>query len=617
MTVTERRSGARRWLRRIVLALVALEVVYLVAGNAFLWTSWGPHVVNRRPNGFSATWSRAFTIVPGLVHVHGLELGGSGRRVDWHTTIDHADAWFWLPSLFARHVHVLGAGVSGAEVELDLEPKRGAPKHRRTGHGWTVTLGGLHATGLRRVRLDEYEIAGAGRLSGWARFQVRGPMALRLRRLAFDGATVRGGGTEAARQVYLESSFALAPYRVGDEDLSDFLAKTSASVQLHATTDNLGFLALYLRRVPWLRLDGNGELTADVDVDSGALRPGSTVDLRGTEIEARFFGFSAHGHGTVHGAVDDDGVALHSRLADVSLVRASDGASLLTGEDLDVAVRSASRTLTRPPEGLAGRVRLPPARVDHLGLLAPYLPPALRLRVDGGSADLAADLAFDTEAGSGKARLDLDARNVRGAFGDATFSTDLTLHAISPHLDLLAGHFDVAGSRLAFDDTRIESGGKVRASGWSASFRVPHGRMSIAPPGRRRDSAPASLPISFVTAIEAEMESSAPVVVLLEQRVPKLGWFDRLLTIPDVAVSGTVSAQGSALGLGGLHVTGGKDDQLEILADLALDGPASHGAAYVRYRALAAAVSLDGEQRDWMLVRAKEKYEKAVAGRRH
>jgi hypothetical protein len=123
-------------------------------------------------------------------------------------------------------------------------------------------------------------------------------------------------------------------------------------------------------------------------------------------------------------------------------------------------------------------------------------------------------------------------------------------------------------------------------------------------------------PVMAITAeLDARMRDTAPLVVLLEQRLPKLAWFDRLLTVPDVALTGSLAAHGPGLGLYGVEVTGGEEDRLEIRADLDLDGPATTGAAYVRYRALDASLDLDRGDRDWGLRRARQQYEASAARR--
>ena len=606
------RRRAVAWARRLGLALVALELLYLLAGNLFLGTGWGRGVINRKPQTLSATWRSAWTSLPGLVHLQGLELGGASRRVSWHGTMERGHAWFWLPSLAARHVLILSGGATGVEVDVDVRPKSAPARSTSTRRGWRVTLGGMGFDDVRRLRVDDYELAGSGALRGWARFQVRGPMQLRLDRMAFRDAVVRSRGTEVARHLTVDAQLSTEPYRVGANDLGELLAGLDGSVKLQAAADNLAFLAAYLRKVPWLRLDGVGELAIDARVARGSLLPGSTLVVNGPEIEAELFDFTARGEGRVDGEVEAGGIRLGAVLTRFSLDRASDGAAILTGRDLEVRVSTTSTALDQPPEGLAGMLKLPPAQVPDLSVLDPYLPPGLQLRIDGGTADLSAELSFDTVADRGQGRLTIEGREVTGAFGDTAFSTALTLRAESPDLSLLAGRFDVAGSELVVDAARLVRAGRVRATSWSARVRLPSGRFTIPPPGRV-DPATARSAVSLVADVEAEMRNTAPVVLLLEQRLPKLAWFDRLLTLSDVTLSGTLDAPGRALGLRSMRVTGGEEKQLEILADLDLDGPSTTGVAYVRYRALDASVALDGAERKWALVRARQKYQAALA----
>ena len=357
--------------------------------------------------------------------------------------------------------------------------------------------------------------------------------------------------------------------------------------------------------MPWLRLDGRGELAVDVELAEGVLLPHGELSLTGVAVEADLFGLAARGAGRVEGSVDEDGGGLRmgAALAEFTVAPAAGGEPLLRGRNLEVEVLSASAAIHRPPEGLAGRVRLPPAHIEDLAALAAYLPGSLQLQVDGGSGELAAELDFDTRSGSGSGRLALDVREASGRFGGAAFVTAASLRAESRDLDLVAGRFDVAGSRLDVGPARVASGGERRSTGWWARVRVPAGTVTLAPPGG----------LAFDAAIEAQMRDTAPVVALLEQRVPKLAWFDRLLTVSDVAVSGRVAARGSGLDLRSLHVRGGEDDELELRADLRLAGDAGTGAAYVRYRALDAAVELDSGRREWSLVRSRRRYEEAVA----
>ncbi len=600
------------WLRRVGLALIALEALYLLAGNAFLHSDWGRRSINRRPERFSAAWKSAWTSLPGLVHVEGLELDGTSRRVSWHGEMETGYAWFWLPSLAARQVRVFSGRGAGVQVDVDLLPRREAVAPGGGRRGWQVTLGGMRLDDLRRLRVAGYELAGSGAAAGRVRFQARGPMELHLGELSFRDAAIRSGGTEVVKRLTLDSSLRTQPFVLGAAALDTVLAGTSGAIELHAQADNLGFLSTYLRKVPWLHLGGSGDLSIAAKLDHGSLLPGSTLALTGPEVEAKLFDFEARGRGRIEGRVNapGEGVRLGAVLSEFSLERVSDGAAILAGRDLETGVSTRSTAVAEPPEGLVGWFRLKPARVPDVSVLGPYLPPGFGLRIDGGTAELSADLTYDTVAGGGRGWLEVEGRGVRGSFGDATFSTALALRLESPSLDLLAGRFDVSGSTLRLDSTRLMRAGSIASEDWSARVRVPTGRVTLAPP--REEGPEGELrALSLVADLRAEMRDSAPVVVLMEQRLPRLAWFDRLLRIPGVKLRGTVSARGQGLGLHSVQVTGGAQGQLEILADLDLEGKTTSGVAYVRYLALDAVLALNRGDRRWGVLRARQKYRAA------
>jgi hypothetical protein len=258
---------------------------------------------------------------------------------------------------------------------------------------------------------------------------------------------------------------------------------------------------------------------------------------------------------------------------------------------------------------------VPPARVASLEAFGVYLPPGTTATVTGGSAELSLDLTYDTGARGGEGKLVLDGKEVTGAFGDADVSGDLRLEANLPHVHLLGGAFDVSGTEITIDNGRMVRDGRERTRDWWGRIRVTSGSVQRRlPTGERKleKEAPA-----LVTAdLEGQLFDSAPLVVLMEQRLPKLTWFDQLLSVPEVELSGTVVLEGPATSLRGIHVIGGKEDHLEIRAELDLADGETSGVAYARYRALDATVALSEGDRDWRLGRAKQAWEAAAAAYR-
>jgi hypothetical protein len=610
-----RRRLGGRWPRRLALALIALELVYLVAGNVFLRSEAGMGVMNRRPEKVRVGYQSAWTPLPGLVRVSALELGGESRRVRWRTTIDRAWTWIWIPSLALQHVRIVSATPSGVDLDIEILPPSEEP--RRPGRGWKVTLGGLRTDDLRRLRVDEYEIVSDGELRGWIQFQVRGPLELDVDRLRFEDGVLRRADRTLAERLRLEAELTTEPWRAGQQPLDELIEGTSGRLALGARVESVGFLAGYLRRLPWLGLGGSGDLALDVEVERGSLLPGSALTVEGDQIFADLFDLRATGRGRIAGTVEPEpqGVRLGASLSEFSVARSSDGAALFVGEELESIVTIESTALHRPPEDVAGAIRLASARAQDLSRFGPYFPAGLALVFERGQAELSLDLAYDTGARSGSGDLEIALRDVAARYADARIVTSGRIDVELPALDLVSGRFDLDGTRIELEGGRIEHRDEVRSDDWSARLVIPAGTLELPPRDRDRGT-PAPRATALTADLEVVMSDSAPVVAIMEQRLPKLRFVDGLLTMKEVELTGRVEARGDRLGLHGIEVSGGEGDQLTILMDLDLAGADTRGAAYARWRALDAAVVLDEGERDWGFFRSRRKYDQALAEQR-
>jgi hypothetical protein len=612
--MSTRVTNAWKWLRRTVLALAALELAYVLVGNAFLRQDWGRELLSRKPEKLTASWQSAWTVVPGYVHVHGLELRGASVRVAWRVRLNRGTTLISLPSLLLRHLHFLAGEVRGAEVDVDLLPP---PEHRRRyrwKRGWRVTLGGLHVRGLRRLRLGRFELSGNGSVRGWTRFQVRGPMVLRIQELRLEGAELANGGAVVARELNASASLSTTPYVPGRQPARELLRGLSGTAHVTAQADRLGFETADLRSEPWLGLNGSGRLELEIGVADGVVQPGSKLSLRGSSVAAEFFDFKATGSGRLEADVPEPGGRVHfgATFDKFHLARASDHARLLAGRGLEASFTATGSSIERPPSGIAGSIRLPPSRVADLVLLSPYLPPATGVTIASGSATVAAQLAFDNSTSGGGGRVQIDAQNVSATLGDATFDMDARVDAKVKDLDLVHGRADLSGSVVSIRHARIVRGGRLRTSDWHGVLRVRSG--TIVPDPRASQRASTSPGPMHVTAdVKAELLDSAPVVVMMEQRLPKLAWLHRVLTFRHVQATGDVDLRGPLMRLSEFHLIGGPKDQVEMRAELDLEGKKTSGVAYVRYRALDAAIALNRGDRDWRLRRARRVYEAEAA----
>jgi hypothetical protein len=615
--VTPSPTGGRkkrfgRPLRLAAIALVAVELLYVVAANLFLASDWGHSRLNRRPEKLSMHWSRAWTLLPGLVHVRELELEGRARRASWRVEVQRGRLWIWLPSLAGRHLRLLSAAATGSSVAVAAQPPPEGPRKERRRRGWRISIDRLDLSALESLRFGRVSVEGDGRLRGSARFEVGGPMAFDVSQLSFHRARVLAGEDLAADSLTLDAALEVAEVTIGEVTIFDLLAGTSGEIDLEAETSNLGFLTAYLGRFPWIDIDGAGHLALDLELTDGWLAPGSSLDFSGPAISATYLGLTARGAGVVRGRVPEGAghVRIDAEFADYGVERLVDGRALLAGNGLSVTVTNDSTAIDRPAEGVAVSIRMPEARVPDLAALDVYIPASTGLALTGGEATVSAEVDYSAAAKVGHGSLRLAGQQIVATFDDSELQADLVLEARFPTIELESGVVAIDGTTLDVTGVQSLQGGGEPATGWWGNFRVPSGTL------RRRFGAEQPEPAMITGLLTARLLNTSPLTAVIRRRVPKLRWFDRLLTVENVELESRFRLVGPAVRLRSIEISGGAKDRLEIQAELDLSKERADGVVFVAWGPLTAAVALDDKSRDWKLTRSHRWYEAEAAAYR-
>ena len=395
--------GVRRIARIAAIALLAVEFAYLVAGNLALSTGLLRGVLNEYPDSMLVTYRRAYTLLPGRVHVSDLSMRMQDQNVQFHLTVTRVRVDVQLLALLRKKFHgdrVRCEGVSfrfvhrvhdpaGMEARLEAYPPipglarpalfQVPPPPQATQAEidalWTVRLDDVDAS-VRELWFLEHRWEGEGRATG--RFELSPMRRLQVgpAELVLDGGLLRAGPHVVSRNLHLRVGTTVESFDVQAFAGMQVFRPVSATVQLEAEDFSPGLLALYLEG---LTARGAGSLFADVRVESGRLGSGSWVDLKMESARAEVDGFAYDG----------------SPRLSVSFEPAGSG---------ELAV---PRIHAKVPGSLV--VPLPPggsARVDLQGLVA-----------DGtlASADVAQGITLEKlDARLAEARV-LDARGIRSA----------------------------------------------------------------------------------------------------------------------------------------------------------------------------------------------------------
>jgi hypothetical protein len=298
-----------------LVALVALELLYLLAGNLALSTGLVRRAISGNPDAMLVTHGRAYTLLPGRVHVSDFSMRMQDQNIQFHLTVTHVRVDIDLLALFRktfRGDHVRCEGVSfrfvhrvrdavGIEARLAAYPPipgfaRPAlfpvpPPPQATQEEidalWTVRLDDVRVD-LRELWFLEQRWEGTGHATG--RFELSPMRRLRVgpAELVLDGGELRAGPHVVSKDLRLRLGATVESFDVQSLEGMQVFRPISATVQLEAKDFSPALLALY---VQGLKAGGAGSLVADVRIESGRFGSGTRVELEMESARAEVAGF--------------------------------------------------------------------------------------------------------------------------------------------------------------------------------------------------------------------------------------------------------------------------------------------------------------------------------------
>ncbi|MEQ1875684.1 MAG: hypothetical protein ABL958_03500, partial [Bdellovibrionia bacterium] len=117
---------------RFAIFIVVLEIIYVIAGNAFIRSDTLKNLVNA-PNKTFIDYTDAWTVLPGLAHVRNFSLSDQDQNVQWELKIEEATVSINLLTLPFRRLNLTKVNAQGANFKLRLqksveEKKPGIPE---------------------------------------------------------------------------------------------------------------------------------------------------------------------------------------------------------------------------------------------------------------------------------------------------------------------------------------------------------------------------------------------------------------------------------------------------------------------------------------------------------
>ena len=601
-----------RWLRKVVLLLVGVFVVYLAAANLLLNTDRGKRLISPRSPRVDLGWSSAYTFLPGLVHVKDFAIEQQTHRLDWHLRLDRANVLINLLALPARRLSLVRAGGEGLECGFEITP----PKDfvRRTGQkrrGWILALRNINLEDLKECRTSRSVLTGKGSLGGSLHIQIRGAMELERLALELSGAELRritsasgdsapgegDGGELIAEAVEVELHAHSTPFVRREVKGRGLLQHLSGTLDFDASTSSLAFLNAYFAKADWLDLSsGHGQLRAALELERGVLASQSRVHFKSEDLEVRYLDYVSSGTAELVGLVQGDTPTLAAQFQEFSVRQADAEQPYILGRELVVRTSASHADLGHPPE-VDVTVDLPTSRVPDLTAYNVYLPEKAGIAVTGGEGMVSAHLELSTNA-PGSARISVASRNLSVQAGELELAGALSVTTELRDADPMKRSFSLANSTLLVSDATIHREDELLEEAWRAEIVLSEGQVEL------------RQPLAGNTKMAFDMTDSRPVLSFFAERKPKLQMVANVLNIKDIGGTGTLAFVPGSLFLDELQI-GGKNLRMEGRLCL---GEARQGALWARSHGIGASAYFEGTDKRWTVLRPRRWYETKRSG---
>src|SRR4030095_10094600 len=187
----------------------------------------------------------------------------------------------------------------GVSARLDMAQK--APATAGSSLPWSVRIAGARPAGIREIGLGEFLLSGNAQAETTFFYGRNGTLAVDRAAIAMSAGTFQVNGESAAQDLAFEIETRIEPSVLGRPEL---LHSVSGTGNIRGRISSLGFLRPYLQKAPWLAIQGQGGLKADVRLDHGRLAPGSRLSVSASPVRATIFDSLAPGNGGVSIAVE-------------------------------------------------------------------------------------------------------------------------------------------------------------------------------------------------------------------------------------------------------------------------------------------------------------------------
>ncbi len=594
-----------KWIIRLVVLCILLELAYIGAAQIFFNTEIGHDLMNLRPEKLKVSWSQGQSFLPGRLSVKDLVIERSGRKFDWKVELDEGKGTINLLYLIGKKFSVGGLRGSGLKFSmLKIKKDEQAGEKRKKGR-WILEFRDAKADKVEQISILQYVVAGSGQVELDGRFRGKEYMKINKAGFQTNSGDIRDGKRRLAGYSNVELEFkskAFSP--VEHKDLSA-LQFFSGRLKGETSAAGLEFLNYYFQKTPWIILQGSGNMEFDLTLDWGRLKEGSQLTADADDIAVDVLDYSASGEAHIKASVTEKEGQFQSTVDvnfnDFQVKMKNQPEPYIFGSGFHLHAVTPSNNLTPPFEGLSGYVEIPESRVPDLTIYNSYMGQLEDLSILGGYGTINSRLDFSSLKDEGSGQINLKGEDMEIQFGGLRFKGLVTVKTKVRSDELKGKRFDLDGSEVQLQSIKLydeDRPDKYKDSDWWGKISIMRGELNW------------SKPVSMRAGISAEFQDTRPVVAVFAEKRQLWKYFGSLFETKNITATADIRAKNNCVEAENLEVSG---QGLELLARLKLCKNSREGVLFAKRKGFTVSVLLEGDKRERKWFGSKKWYKEQLA----
>ncbi|MGB1714707.1 MAG: hypothetical protein ACPHIX_05360 [Arenicellales bacterium] len=568
--------------RSLIIALLAL-LAYPAIANVMILTGAAQVLANIKPQKLTMSWESAWTLLPGRFVVSGLEFQSTTPRNQFSLVVDTGKVSVSVVGLLSRTVAITQAEAAGVEVRYAKVTGVSQSSSANAKPPWTIKLDNVSATGIRKAEIqnltgvDDMTFLGSGTLDTLKMSIVTKGGLMQVDRavgsMVIDNQT---GAKNDGAPLRIDADLSIASHRPRQYKGKEKLQFFTGTINAKGNFASIGPVSFLPDSELNLTTKGEGDLEAQLQIESGELMPGSQFTFESDSLKTTFLQFEATGNGTMKASVDSKRnrpVAIQIELDAFQIAEPGDPAPYLSGSDLNI-------------EGEAHRLLLYSQKGDGTGALSfhidqglvediqhynKFIPSNIGLKFLSGSASTRGGFSIDSGVAHGL--IEVSGTGVTLSAQDREIEADFHLSANLSEGDWRTRRFRLNDSTIRLEKVKVSSKAKETDEDWWGEVEIERGQLVW------------QEPFDLSAKMRLAMRDVEPLLHMFRDPEKKKSKIDEFLNVKNVEGQMLAQSRDEEIHIDPLHID---SDGLEVISKLSLSRDTANGVLYAKFKKVSA-----------------------------